>query len=927
MFSAMAQNNSTTEVNVGVILNLDTGVGKVGLSCLKMALSDFYNSRSFYNTRLVLHVRDSNKDVVKAASAALDLMNNEKVEAIIGPQTSMQANFVINLGGQAHVPIISFSATSPALSSLRSPYFFQATQNDSSQVNPITALVQAFGWRQVVPIYVDNYYGESFIPYLTDALQNVDVRVPYRSAVPPRATDEQIASELYKLMTMQSRVFVVHMLPHLGSRLFAKAEEIGLMEKGCVWIVTNGLAELLNSTVVGSMQGVLGVKTHVGRRKELESFRVRWKRQFQRENPGVVDAPELNVFGLWAYDAAFALAMAVEKVGGRNGNGYASSGFVHYDSENSSTQLDTFGVSRNGRKLRDELLAIRFRGLTGEFSMVSGQLQSSTFEVVNVNGNGERLVGFWSPQSGLTRKLNVAANASVVYLTSESNLGPVIWPGDSLSVPKGWVAPTNGKKLRVGVPVKSGNSSFVKLIKDPSTNRTQFTGFCIEVFNAVIDQMPCAVPFDFIPFSKPNGESAGSYNDMIYQVYLGNFDAVAADMTIIANRSLYVDFTLPYTDSGVTMIVPIKSMEMKNAWVFLKPWTWELWVTTCCFFLFVGFVVWLLEHRINNDFRGPPSHQVGTSFWFSFSTMVFAHREQVVSNMARIVLIIWCFVVLVLTQSYTASLTSLLTVQQLRPTLTNVNELLKNKVNVGFPNGSFVLEMLREFVPLEPSQIKVYKSLQHLGELFENGDIEAAFDEIPYVKLFIAKHCSNYAMVGPIYKTAGFGFAFPRGSPLVRDVSRAILNVTEGNKMKEIENAWFTSATACPDSSAAASSASLGLNSFWGLFLIAGSASLSTLTIFVAMFLYKHRKIWTRFDPEVSLWQKIRMVSKIFDEKDLSSHTFRKNSELQNRSPNHVIDVVNGSPNNNFPPSPSSCSNQTEFNFTAHEEPGRPSST
>ncbi|EXC66202.1 hypothetical protein L484_000102 [Morus notabilis] len=73
MFSAMAQNNSTTEVNVGVILNLDTGVGKVGLSCLKMALSDFYNSRSFYNTRLVLHVRDSNKDVVKAASAGIPL--------------------------------------------------------------------------------------------------------------------------------------------------------------------------------------------------------------------------------------------------------------------------------------------------------------------------------------------------------------------------------------------------------------------------------------------------------------------------------------------------------------------------------------------------------------------------------------------------------------------------------------------------------------------------------------------------------------------------------------------------------------------------------------------------------------------------------------------------------------------------------------
>lgn len=99
------------------------------------------------------------------------------------------------------------------------------------------------------------------------------------------------------------------------------------------------------------------------------------------------------------------------------------------------------------------------------------------------------------------------------------------------------------------------------------------------------------------------------------------------DITIRANRSLYIDFTLPFTESGVSMIVPIKDNKDKNAWAFLKPLTWDLWVTSGCFFIFIGFVVWVLEHRINEDFRGPPLHQIGTSFWFSFSTMVFAHRK------------------------------------------------------------------------------------------------------------------------------------------------------------------------------------------------------------------------------------------------------------------------------------------------------------
>lgn len=79
------------------------------------------------------------------------------------------------------------------------------------------------------------------------------------------------------------------------------------------------------------------------------------------------------------------------------------------------------------------------------------------------------------------------------------------------------------------------------------------------------------------------------------------------------------------------MIVPIKDDNSKNAWVFLKPLTWDLWMTSGCFFIFIGFVVWVLEHRINVDFRGPPHYQVGTSFWYSFSTMVFA-QSKFVSN-------------------------------------------------------------------------------------------------------------------------------------------------------------------------------------------------------------------------------------------------------------------------------------------------------
>lgn len=71
--SAVGEIGTTTKsqqmVNVGVILDLDTTVGKMAHRCISMALSDFYARNSNYRTKLNLTVKDSRNDVVSAASA------------------------------------------------------------------------------------------------------------------------------------------------------------------------------------------------------------------------------------------------------------------------------------------------------------------------------------------------------------------------------------------------------------------------------------------------------------------------------------------------------------------------------------------------------------------------------------------------------------------------------------------------------------------------------------------------------------------------------------------------------------------------------------------------------------------------------------------------------------------------------------------
>lgn len=48
------------------------------------------------------------------------------------------------------------------------------------------------------------------------------------------------------------------------------------------------------------------------------------------------------------------------------------------------------------------------------------------------------------------------------------------------------------------------------------------------------------------------------------------YDIAIGDITIRYNRTMYVNFTIPYTESGVAMIVPVKEKVNNNMWIFLK---------------------------------------------------------------------------------------------------------------------------------------------------------------------------------------------------------------------------------------------------------------------------------------------------------------------------------------------------------------------
>ncbi|PKI63602.1 hypothetical protein CRG98_015985 [Punica granatum] len=222
--------------------------------------------------------------------------------------------------------------------------------------------------------------------------------------------------------------------------------------------------------------------------------------------------------------------------------------------------------------------------------------------------------------------------------TSKDNLMPPIWPGGTRQQPKGWVIPTvTGKKMKIGVPVTQRFSEFFKIVWDPQTDVPTYSGFSYDVFLEVLKELPFALPYEFKPFMNASRQSAGSYDDLLYQITLGVVDAVVADMTIIANRSNY----------------------------------------------------------------------------------------------------------------------------RLQPKFVDVHDLVRNRHYVGY-QSSFVKELLIREMNFDESRLRSYSSPEKYHKALMkgsgNGGVDAIFDETPYLKLFLAKYCDKYTIIGPTYKTDGFAF-------------------------------------------------------------------------------------------------------------------------------------------------------------------------
>ncbi|KAL8141129.1 hypothetical protein V2J09_007150 [Rumex salicifolius] len=807
--------NKNPTRTIAAVLDLRSRMGKEQAIAMKIAIRDINRLTC---TNLTLHVSDSHRNSGQAILAALQLIDANKVLAVVGSIPMQEVALISAIyETKSKRPIISLLPSAVPTPSIQQtlPNFIQMSNDITTQIGCIAEIVGQFQWRRITVIYEQNN-GLAFDPgvttLLSDALQQSGAALEHHLGIPSISSlsnpETHMTEELETCRNKSSRVFVVmYSSFEFATLLFKKAEELGMMEKGYVWIISDHVASFLNSfsqPTIDSMQGVIGFKTDFNEtNKSFRAFNFKFQQSYGSMYPDEDEEPNPSFHALRAYDAVWAIS-----------------------------------------KSQNSLSGSSFIGLGGNVSFSNGKLSKTPpFSIINVVGRSYNEIAVWSPGTGFTRK-------QPTKLETITKLGPIFWPGGEEMIPRGWNVSNGDKAMKIGIPAAGACPQFVKYSNNHSS------GLAVDVFGKALEYLPYHLNYEIVPFY-------GTYDEMMLKIHSKDLDGAIGDINILSDRCQYAEFAHPYMRSSMVMVVPAKSERTKKAWMFMDVFETKMWFIIPAMSLFIGTAVFIIEHETQLSDRSIPQ-LIGDVLWFSLNLVFLGERDSVKRNLSRIILAPWLFLILMVATMYSASLTSIFTVSRLLPSVDSIETLKIENAVVGCNENSFIRKYVIEKLHYKPEKIKTMKLLDDYAEAFDKGELKAAFLISPQADIFIAKYCNRFVIAGHKWKFGGLGFAFSKGNRLVEDMSEAILKATESGEVDQMEIGMLASFN-CSAANVDDDKSRLGFAPFSGLiYICCAVTSVMLISSLISRFVRRYCTLPISLDHLTVIIERFRWVSLTF---------------------------------------------------------------
>jgi branched-chain amino acid transport system substrate-binding protein len=157
--------------------------------------------------KIELIIKDSGANPAKAISFAKQLIEEEKVVAIIGPSTSGESMKIKKIAEQGKTPLLSCGAAEVIVNPVAS-YVFKTPQKDSFAVKKIYAEMQKMGIKKIAVVAGNTGFGKAGKAQLTKIAPEFGIEVLAAETYDKKATD--LTALVAKLMANKDIQAVVN---------------------------------------------------------------------------------------------------------------------------------------------------------------------------------------------------------------------------------------------------------------------------------------------------------------------------------------------------------------------------------------------------------------------------------------------------------------------------------------------------------------------------------------------------------------------------------------------------------------------------------------------------------------------------------------------------------------------------------------------
>ncbi|XP_029115978.1 glutamate receptor ionotropic, kainate 5 isoform X1 [Scleropages formosus] len=494
-------------------------------------------------------------------------------------------------------------------------------------------------------------------------------------------------------------------------------------------------------------------------------------------------------------------------------------------------------IWQHGTSLMNYLRMVEYDGLTGRVEFNSkGQRTNYTLRILEKHRGGHKEIGIWYSNNTLamnstTLDINVSetlANKTLIVTTILEN--PYVMRKDNYQDFQG---------------------------------NDQYEGFCVDMLKELADILKFSFRIKLVDdglYGAP--EPNGSWTGMVGELINRKADLAVAGFTITSEREKVIDFSKPFMTLGISILYRVHLGRKPGYFSFLDPFSPAVWLFMLLAYLAVSCVLFLAARLSPYEWYNPHpclrerrdmlenQYTLGNSLWFPVGGFMQQGSEIMPRALStRCVSGVWWAFTLIIISSYTANLAAFLTVQRMEVPIESPDDLAdQTNIEYGTIHGGSTMtffmnsryqtyQRMWNYMQSKQPSVFVKSTEEGIARVLNS---KYAFLLESTMNEYHRRHNCNLTQIGGLLDTKGYGIGMPLGSPFRDEITLAILQLQENNRLEILKRRWWEGGQ-CPKEEDHRAKG-LGMENIGGIFVVLICGLIIAVFVAIMEFVWSTRR-------------------------------------------------------------------------------------